>query len=167
MDSHPLTIRNFSARTVDGDEVDLGDYFGQVLLIVNTATECGLANQFRALQQIHARYHDAGFSVLAFPCNQFGNQEPGTNAEILKTCREQLQLTFPIFAKIDVNGSEAHPLFRWLVEETSGELKSKIKWNFTKFLVDRNGRVIARVDATTKPEQMVTYIERLIAASQY
>lgn len=142
-------------------------YYGQVLLVVNTATKCGLATQFKALQQIHERYEDSGFTVLGFPSNQFGEQEPGDDLEVLRTCREELNVTFPIFAKVNVNGDDAHPLFKWLVSETKGLLSSKIKWNFTKFLVDRNGRVVKRFSPTTKPEQIVSDIERLIAASQY
>ncbi len=165
--NHPITIRDFSAKTAQGDTIQLGKYFGDVLLIVNTATECGLATQFQALQQIHERYSSAGFSVLGFPYNQFGAQEPKDDEDVLKVCRDELNLTFPIFAKVNVKGKDAHPLFKWLVSETSGILGSQIKWNFAKFLVDRNGRVVKRYAPTTKPEEIVSDIERLIASSQY
>lgn len=167
MDSSSKTIRDFSALTPTGEEVRLGKYYGEVILIVNTATKCGLSTQFPALQQIYSRYKDSGFTILGFPCNQFGEQEPDDDLQILQTCRDELNLTFPIFAKVDVNGPNAHPLFQWLTQETKGILGSSIKWNFAKFLVDRNGRVVRRFAPSSKPEHLVPDIERLIAMSRY
>lgn len=167
MGVHPLTLRDFRARTSEGTLVNLGHYHGQVVLVVNTATKCGLAHQFTALQQLYERYADAGFAILAFPCNQFGEQEPGTDAEVLEVCRKRLNLTFPIMEKTDVNGAHAAALFQWLRQETGGILGDAIKWNFTKFLIDRSGRVVRRFAPTTPPELIVPDIERLLAGSRY
>lgn len=167
MSMQSLTLRDFKARLSDGAEVNLGQYHGRVVLIVNTATNCGLARQFTSLQQLYDRYREAGFTILAFPCNQFGDQEPGDNSEILETCRDKLHLTFPIMEKIEVNGTGAAPVFEWLRQETGGILGDAIKWNFTKFLVDRSGRVVRRFAPTTQPDLIVADIERLLAASSY
>ncbi|MDO5720049.1 MAG: glutathione peroxidase [Actinomycetaceae bacterium] len=167
MGSQELTLRDFQARTSEGELVNLGTYHGQVVLIVNTATRCGLAHQFATLQQLYERYADAGFALLAFPCNQFGEQEPNPDDEVLEICRKRLKLTFPIMEKIDVNGPHATALFQWLRQETGGILGDAIKWNFTKFLIDRSGQVVRRFAPTTPPELIVPDIERLLSGSRY
>lgn len=162
-----LTLRDFYATRIDGSQQALGAYYGQVVSIVNVASKCGLAPQFEALQQMYERYHDAGFMVLAFPCGQFLNQEYSHAEETVRKCREKWGLTFPIFAPVEVNGKGADPLFIWLRAQTGGILGDAVKWNFTKFLVDRSGRVRARYAPTTKPELLVPDIERELAASSY
>ncbi|MDO5729558.1 MAG: glutathione peroxidase [Actinomycetaceae bacterium] len=167
MSTPSLTLRDFTASLSDGTQVNLGQFHGRVVLIVNTATNCGLAQQFVRLQQLYDRYRDAGFTILAFPCNQFGEQEPGDNSEILEICRDKLNLTFPIMEKVDVNGEQSAPVFEWLRQETGGILGDAIKWNFTKFLVNRSGQVVRRFAPTTQPDLIVADIERLLAASSY
>lgn len=161
------TLRDFHAAFPDGFLQPLGAYYGQVVLIVNTASKCGLAPQFLALEQIYQRYREAGFVVLAFPCGQFLNQELDDATEVINHCRDKWGLTFPIFAPVEVNGDNAHPLFVWLRSQTGGILGDAVKWNFTKFLVDRSGRARARYAPTTKPELLVPDIERELAASAY
>lgn len=158
-------LADFSVRLPDGSEENLGRYADKVVLVVNTATKCGLAGQFRAMQQLYERYSDSGFVVLAFPCGQFGDQELNDDEDILHECRSRWHLTFPIFARVNVNGADAHPLFLWLRRQTGGILGDAIKWNFTKFLIDRRGMVQARYAPTTKPEFIVADIERELAAS--
>ena len=156
-------ITDFHVRAADGSDVDLADYAGKVLLIVNTASKCGFTPQYEGLEALHRRYGARGFAVLAFPCNQFGHQEPGDAAEIASFCTTTYDVTFPVLAKIDVNGDDADPLFRALKERAPGLLGSKaIKWNFTKFLVDREGRVVDRYAPTTKPEDIAATIEKLL-----
>jgi glutathione peroxidase len=156
-------IHQLSARGIDGREVSLADYAGRVLLIVNTASECGFTPQYEGLERLHRRYADRGLAVLGFPCDQFGHQEPGTEAEIQGFCQRNYGVSFPLFAKIEVNGDGAHPLYRYLKKEAKGVLGSEaIKWNFTKFLVDRGGRVVARYASVTKPADIATDIERLL-----
>ena len=156
-------IYHFTARSLDGEEVPLERYRGQVLLIVNTASQCGFTGQYEGLETLQRDYASRGFSVLGFPCNQFGAQEPGDAAEIASFCRTSYGVSFPMFAKVDVNGPLAHPLYRWLSKEAPGLLGSaRIKWNFTKFLVDREGQVIDRFAPTTKPEALRGAIERLL-----
>ena len=156
-------ITQFHVRAMDGSDVDLSSYAGKVLLIVNTASKCGFTPQYEGLEALHRRYADRGFEVLGFPCNQFGNQEPGDAAEIASFCSLNYDVTFPVFAKIEVNGDGADPLWRELKDEAPGLLGSKaIKWNFTKFLVDRSGKVIDRYAPTTKPEDIAKDIEKLL-----
>jgi glutathione peroxidase len=142
----------------------LSDYKGKVLLIVNTASECGFTKQYAELEALYQAYKDEGLVVLAFPCNQFGAQEPGSNAEISAFCQMNFGITFPVFSKIDVNGENAHPLFRFLKQQAPGILGSKrIKWNFTKFLVDQKGDVVGRFSPMTKPEKLTKRIQNLLS----
>ncbi len=159
------TIHTFSARAIDGRETALSEFRGQVLLIVNVASECGFTPQYAGLETLYREYREQGFSVLAFPCNQFGAQEPGDSAAIMEFCASRYDVTFPIFEKIDVNGPGAHPLYVWLKGQKAGILGSEsIKWNFSKFLVDRQGRVIERWGPTAKPQSLRKAIERALAA---
>ena len=147
----------------DGSQTDLSAYAGKVLLIVNTASKCGFTPQYEGLEALHRQYGARGFEVLGFPCNQFGAQEPGDAAEIANFCSLTYDVTFPMFAKIDVNGDKAAPLFRYLKAEAPGLLGSQgIKWNFTKFLVDRDGKVVDRYAPTTKPADIASAIEALL-----
>ncbi len=159
-------ITEMSVKAADGTPADLSAYAGQVLLIVNTASKCGFTPQYEGLEALHRKYKDRGFEVLGFPCNQFGAQEPGDAAEIANFCTLTYDVTFPVFAKIDVNGSNADPLFERLKKDAPGLMGStSIKWNFTKFLVDRDGRTVARYAPTTKPEDIEGDIEKLLQAS--
>jgi glutathione peroxidase len=155
-------IYDFTAISLAGEEVPLRQFEGQVLLIVNTASACGFTPQYRGLEALQKQLGPRGFSVLGFPCNQFGRQEPGDAAQIGQFCAKNYAVTFPMFAKIDVNGDGAHPLYRYLKSEKSGLLGASIKWNFTKFLVDRSGKVAARHPPTTTPESMKKQIEALL-----
>ena len=157
------TLQDFSARANDGTEVDLSTYAGQVVLVVNTASQCGFTPQYQGLQELHQQYAARGFTVLGFPCDQFGHQEPGDDAEIAGFCERNFGVTFPLFAKVEVNGDGAHHLYRWLRSEKGGLLGSRVKWNFTKFLVGRDGRVVGRYSPTTKPEKIASDIERALA----
>jgi glutathione peroxidase len=158
-------VYDFTAQSASGEEIRLADYRGKVLLIVNTASKCGFTPQYDGLEALQKSYGERGFSVLAFPCNQFGQQEPGSEEEIVEFCTMRFNTTFPIFAKIDVNGDAAHPLYQHLKAEAPGLLGSKaIKWNFTKFLVDAEGKVVERYGSNTKPEKIAADIERLLAA---
>ena len=154
------SLGDFSARAIDGTDTDLATYEGQVVVVVNTASHCGFTSQYAGLQGLHDKYADRGFAVLGFPCNQFGEQEPGDEAEIASFCDRSFGVTFPMFAKVDVNGDDAHPLFEWLREEKSGLLPGNgIKWNFTKFLIGRDGQVIKRFSPTTEPASLADKIE--------
>lgn len=156
----PDSLYDFSATAIDGQTVPLDRYRGQVLLIVNTASACGFTPQFGGLEQLHQTYGPRGLVVLGFPCNQFGSQDPGSNAEIAGFCQRNYGVSFPMMAKIEVNGTEAHPLYRWLTTEAPGLLGSKaIKWNFTKFLVGRDGRVIRRYAPQDAPQKLAGDIE--------
>ncbi|MGC2777914.1 MAG: glutathione peroxidase [Bradyrhizobium sp.] len=155
-------LYDFTATSLSGEEVPLKRYEGQVLLIVNTASACGFTPQYRGLEALHRALAPRGFAVLGFPCNQFGAQEPGTAEEIGAFCAGKYDVTFPLFAKIDVNGADAHPLYRFLKGEKTGLLGSAIKWNFTKFLVDRTGHVVSRHAPTTTPEALRKEIEALL-----
>ena len=156
------SLTEIPVKTATG-ETDLSAYAGQVLLIVNTASKCGFTPQYEGLEALHRDYADRGFEVLAFPCNQFGAQEPGDAAEIANFCTLTYDVTFPVFAKVDVNGGEADPLFDRLKSDAPGVLGSKaIKWNFTKFLIDRAGKVVDRYAPTTKPADIRTDIENLL-----
>jgi glutathione peroxidase len=157
------SIHDFSAHRLDDSEASLGDYRGQVLLIVNTASRCGFTPQYEGLERLYRDYRERGFVVLGFPCNQFGAQEPGSADEIAAFCTTTYGVSFPMFARIDVNGDAAHPLYRWLKEAKPGLLGTgAIKWNFTKFLVDRNGKVVERFAPTAKPDELRRPIEALL-----
>ncbi len=156
-------IADFTVRAADGSRVDMAGYAGRVLLIVNTASKCGFTPQYEGLEALHRRFEEQGLTVLGFPCNQFGAQEPGDAAEIADFCSLTYDVTFPVMAKIDVNGDDVDPLFQWLKGQAPGVLGTKaIKWNFTKFLIDRDGQVVDRYAPTTKPEDLVEAIERLL-----
>ena len=159
------SVYDFTANTLDGREVSLGDYRGKVLLIVNTASKCGFTPQYEGLEALYERYADKGLAVLGFPCNQFGAQEPGDAAEIANFCSLTYDVSFPMFAKIDVNGPAAHPLYQHLKKAKKGVLGSEgVKWNFTKFLIDKKGEVVARYAPTEKPEALDGVIQKLLAA---
>ncbi|MCR5440390.1 MAG: glutathione peroxidase [Selenomonas sp.] len=182
-----MGIYDFQVKTNKGEEKSLADYKGKVLLIVNTASKCGFTPQFQELQELYLKYKEQGLEILGFPCNQFAGQEPGTNSEVQEFCRLNYGVTFPIFAKGDVRGETAQPLFKYLVEQQGfkgfdeshpiaakliGALKENfpeilagdgIKWNFTKFLVDRDGQVVARFEPTTAPSALAKDIEKLLA----
>ncbi|WP_425229720.1 glutathione peroxidase [Sphingomonas sp.] len=156
-------ITDIEVKAADGGVVSLDTWRGKVLLIVNTASKCGFTPQYEGLEELHARYGGQGFEVLAFPCNQFGGQEPGDAAEIANFCSLTYDITFPIFAKIDVNGPKTDPLFQELKEQAPGVLGSRgIKWNFTKFLIDRDGKAVRRYAPTVKPEALTRDIEALL-----
>ena len=157
------SIYDFKCKNSSGNEISLSDYRGKTLLIVNTASKCGFTPQYDGLQSLQDQYDSEKFSVLAFPCNQFGGQEPGTDNEIQEFCSLNFKTTFPVFSKIDVNGENAHPLYKFLCSEKKGVLGSeKIKWNFTKFLVNSDGDPVARYSSTTTPEKISKDIENLI-----
>ena len=155
-------IYDFSLRLLNGQLLSLRQFDGTVLLIVNTASACGFAPQYEGLETLQRRYGERGFSVLAFPCNQFGHQEPGTPEDISQFCTERYHVSFPVFAKIDVNGASANPLFAHLKSQTSSWLGPSIKWNFTKFLVDRKGAVVTRFGPMTTPGSLTSHIEALL-----
>ncbi len=156
-------IYKFDCKNAQGEVVSLENYKNKILLIVNTASKCGFTPQYEGLNDLHLKFKDKDFSVLGFPCNQFGKQEPGTNEEIQEFCSVNFQIEFPVFEKIDVNGPTADPLYKYLCETKPGLLGSKnIKWNFTKFLVDQKGNVVSRFAPNTKPEDIEKEIEALI-----
>lgn len=158
------TVHDFQVEALNGAPVDLAQYRGKVLLIVNSASECGYTPQYKGLQELYGRFGGRGLMVLGFPCNQFGKQEPGGAPEIGAFCDEFYSVTFPLFAKIDVNGENAHPLFRFLKAEAPGILGSQaIKWNFTKFLVRKDGSVFKRYGSITEPKDLARDIEKLLA----
>lgn len=160
-----MNVFDFQANSLDGAPVDLARWRGHVLLIVNTASECGFTPQYGGLEQLYQQFKDRGLMVLGFPCNQFGKQEPGTAAEIGAFCEKNYGVTFPMFSKVDVNGDDAHPLYKHLKQEAPGVLGTQaIKWNFTKFLVDKNGKVVERYAPQTKPDEIASDIERLLGA---
>ena len=160
------TVYDFSAKTIDGKPRKLADYKGKVLLVVNTASKCGFTPQYKGLEELYKKYKDKGFAVLGFPSNQFGQQEPGPESEIAEFCEMNYGVTFPMFAKIDVNGDDAHPLFKYLTTTKKGLLGSEgIKWNFTKFLVGKDGNVVERYAPTTKPEDLEKDVERALAVA--
>jgi len=157
------TVHDFTARDIGGTDRPLADFRGQVLLVVNVASRCGFTPQYAGLQALQRKYRDRGFTVLAFPCNQFGRQEPGDEAEIQAFCRTTYDVDFPLFAKTDVNGEHAHPLYRFLKAARPGVLGTEaIKWNFTKFLVDRSGHVVKRYAPTDAPAALESDIESLL-----
>jgi len=157
-----MTIYDFKVRSAKGEEVSMADYKGKVLLIVNTATGCGFTPQYEGLQKLYDKYKDKGLEILDFPCNQFGHQAPGTEEEIQEFCTLKYKTTFPLFAKVEVNGKNEEPLFRYLKSQEGGFLGDDIKWNFTKFLVSRNGTVIGRYAPITKPESIEGDIQKLL-----
>lgn len=156
------TFYQFKAKTLQGKEISMEQYKGKVVVVVNTASKCGLTPQYEGLEALNQKYKDKGLVILGFPCNQFGNQEPGGAKEISEGCLINYGVSFQMFDKIDVNGDAAHPLFKYLKKELPGFLISKVKWNFTKFVVDRNGKPVKRFSPTTKPEQMEAYIQSLL-----
>ena len=157
------TVHDFTVRTIEGTEQSLGDHRGKVLLIVNVASRCGLTPQYTALEALQRKHAARGFSVLGFPCNQFGGQEPGTEAQILEFCTLNYEVSFPMYGKVEVNGEGTHPLYAHLKSEAPGLLGSEsLKWNFTKFLVDREGRVVRRYAPTDSPESIEKDIEALL-----
>jgi len=161
--SDPRTIADFTATLPNGDVVSLADKAGKVLLIVNTASKCGFTPQYDGLESLWQEFGPRGFEVVAFPCNQFGGQEPGTADEIDSFCKVNFGVTFPLMAKIDVNGPDATPLYEWMKAQAPGVLGTKgVKWNFTKFLIDRAGKVVARFAPTDKPEKLKADIEALL-----
>jgi glutathione peroxidase len=156
------SIYDFTAKSLSGKDVSLGDYRGQVLLIVNTASKCGFTPQYEGLEKLYEELHPKGLTVLGFPCNQFGKQEPGSESEIGEFCQVNYGVSFQMFAKIGVNGPDEHPLYTYLKHERSGLFGNRIKWNFTKFLVGRDGKVVARYAPTTKPKDLEKPIAKLL-----
>ena len=157
------TLYDFSVKDNADNEISLRDFSGKVLLIVNTASKCGFTPQYKGLEELQNKYGEEKFSIIAFPCNQFGGQEPGSNEEIQEFCYLNFQTSFPIMSKIDVNGADADPVYDFLKSEKKGLLGSKgIKWNFTKFLVDQKGKVIKRYSPNTEPKDISTDIEKLL-----
>lgn len=158
-----MTVHDYSAKTIDGEDRKLSDYRGQVMVIVNTASKCGFTPQYQGLEKMFREFRGRGLVVLGFPCDQFGHQEPGDENEIKQFCSLNYDVTFPMFSKIDVNGDHAHPLYEHLKNEAPGLLGSRgIKWNFTKFLVDKSGKVVKRYGSMDKPESMASDIEKLL-----
>ena len=157
-----MTIYDFTVKNNKGEDVSLSEYKGKVLLIVNVASKCGYTKQYSGLQVLYEKYKDQGLVVLGFPCNQFANQEPGTDAEILSFCQVNFGVTFPLFKKIKVNGKDADPLYVYLKEQAKGVLGNAIKWNFTKFLIDRDGNVLDRYESKTTPEELDSIIAELL-----
>ncbi|MBQ6467455.1 MAG: glutathione peroxidase [Clostridia bacterium] len=157
-----MSIYDFTVKDMQGNDVSLSQYEGKVLLIVNTATGCGFTPQYDGLQDLYEKYQDKGFEILDFPCNQFANQAPGSDEEIASFCTGRFGITFPQFSKIDVNGENEAPLYTWLKAQKGGVLGSRIKWNFTKFLVDRNGNVIERFAPTVTPEKLDGEVAKLL-----
>lgn len=158
-----MSVYDYSAKLNDGNTKNLADYSGRVLLIVNTASECGFTPQYKGLQELYAKYHDKGLEVLGFPCDQFGHQEPGSDEQIKSFCALNYGVTFPLFSKIEVNGDNADPLYKFLKKEKGGILGDAIKWNFTKFLVDKQGNVVERFAPQTTPEKISSDVERELA----
>ncbi|HEY9595428.1 MAG TPA: glutathione peroxidase [Spirochaetia bacterium] len=157
------TIFDLSARENSGKEKNLADYAGKVLLVVNTASKCGFTPQYKGLEDLYEKYADRGLVVLGFPCDQFAHQEPGSNEEIASFCQKNFGVTFPLMEKIDVNGPSTHPVFQFLKGRAPGVLGRKVKWNFTKFLVHRDGRMVKRFSPNTPPEALVRDVETAIA----
>ncbi|UUZ61065.1 glutathione peroxidase [Nocardioides sp. B-3] len=156
------TIHDFSAPAIDGTDTDLAAYKGQVVLVVNTASKCGFTPQYKGLQELQDKYGDDGFTVPGFPCDQFGHREPAAEDEIAAFCERNFGVDFPLFAKVDVNGKGAHPLYKWLRKQKGGLLGGRINWNFTKFLIGRDGEVISRHSPTTEPAKLADEIEKAL-----
>lgn len=157
-----MNFYDFTMEDIQGNAVDFSDYQGKVVLVVNTASECGFTPQFAGLERLYQTYREQGLVILGFPCNQFGKQDPGTASEIEEFCQVNYGVTFPMFAKIEVNGENEAPLYSWLKEEKGGMLGDAIKWNFTKFLIDRDGEVVKRFAPQTAPEKLSEDIEALL-----
>ena len=153
---------NMKAISLQGKEIAMDTYRGKVILVVNTASKCGLTPQYEGLEKLYREYKDKGLVILGFPCNQFAHQEPGTEKEISEGCLINYGVTFPMFSKIEVNGKNAHPIFKYLKRELNGFPENRIKWNFTKFLLDRNGKPVKRFSPLTKPEKIKKQIDKLI-----
>jgi len=157
------SVYDFEAKAIDGKTISLGDFKGKALLIVNVASKCGFTPQYEGLEELQKKYGEQGFAVLGFPCNQFGSQEPGAEAEIQSFCTMNFGVSFPMFSKVDVNGDETHPLYEYLKESLPGVLGTKaVKWNFTKFLVDKNGKPIKRYAPQDKPSDIAADIEKVL-----
>ena len=156
------TFYSFSAISLQGKEVEMQSFKGKTILIVNTASKCGLTPQYNDLEELYNQYKDQNFVILGFPCNQFGNQEPGDEKSISEGCLINYGVTFPMFSKIDVNGKNTHPIFQYLKNELTGFLGKRIKWNFTKFLIDKNGKPIKRFSPTTNPKKIGKYLEKIL-----
>ncbi len=157
-----MSVYQFQVIDAQGNEKSLGDYQGKVLLVVNTASKCGFTPQYADLQQLYGALHERGLEILAFPCDQFGHQEPGTNEEIQQFCQVNYGVTFPVFAKIEVNGAGADPLYRFLTGQKAGPQGSDIQWNFTKFLIDQKGNIVDRFEPKVEPGTLTPEIERLL-----
>ena len=160
-----MTLNNFyslSAKSIQNQEIKMEDFAGKTILVVNTASKCGLTPQYAGLENLYQKYKDKGLVILGFPCNQFGNQEPGDEASIANTCLKNYGVSFPMFAKVDVNGSGTHPIFTHLKSKKGGFLGSSIKWNFTKFMINKEGEVVERFSPTTKPEEIEKYLLRIL-----
>ena len=158
------TFYDLSANTIRGEQISMNDYAGKVVLVVNTASKCGFTPQYQGLQDLYAKYKDQGLVILGFPCNQFGNQEPGGNQEIAEACQINYGVDFQMFEKVDVNGTETHEVFRYLKKALPGLLGQKVKWNFTKFMIGRNGKPIKRYAPTKRPESIEDDILRALKA---
>lgn len=157
-----MSFYEYSAKNIDGKEINMSDYKGNVILVVNTASKCGFTPQLKDLEELYKEYKDSGVEILGFPCNQFLNQEPGENKEVKNFCQINYGVTFNMFEKIDVNGSNTHPIYKYLKEQEKGLLTKDIKWNFTKFLIDKEGNFIKRYSPTTSPLKIKTDIEKLL-----
>lgn len=157
------TFYQLTATSIQGEEIKMDTYKGKAILVVNTASECGLTPQFEGLESLYKKYKDEGLIILGFPCNQFGNQEPGDEKAIEQGCVINFGVTFPMFAKVDVNGSTAHPIFKYLKKELGGLFGGKIKWNFTKFLLDKNGKPVERFAPVTPPEKIDRYVKKILS----
>ncbi|WP_002148416.1 glutathione peroxidase [Bacillus cereus] len=158
-----MTVYDFSAKTITGEEKSLKDYEGKALLIVNVASKCGFTPQYKGLQEVYDKYKEQGLEIIGFPCNQFGGQEPGTEADITSFCELNYGVNFPMFAKIDVKGDKAHPLYAYMTEQAPGLLGMKaVKWNFTKFLIGKDGKVVGRFAPQTKPVDLEVEIEKVL-----
>ncbi len=158
-----MSVYDINAKTIDGQDKKLADYKGKVMLVVNTASKCGFTPQYKGLEELYRQYKDKGLVVLGFPCDQFGHQEPGDENEIKNFCSLNYDVSFPMFAKVEVNGPNAHPVYKYLKGEKPGLLGSEgIKWNFTKFLVDKSGKVVKRYAPTDKPESLAKDVEKLL-----
>jgi len=158
-----MNLYDISATRISGDSLELSEYRNKLVIVVNTASKCGFTSQYEGLEQLYQKYKEDGLVILGFPCNQFGKQEPGTEAEIQSFCSINFGVTFPLFAKVDVNGKNTHPLFDFLKKETKGGILGKrIKWNFTKFIVDRSGKPVGRFGPTTTPSQLEKEIQKYL-----
>ncbi|MGV8993891.1 MAG: glutathione peroxidase [Flavobacterium sp.] len=157
-----MDFYNLEAKKINGEMVSMSEYKGKTVIVVNTASKCGFTPQFKGLEKLYEKYKDQGLVILGFPCNQFGKQEPGVGEEIEEFCQVNYGVSFPIFDKIDVNGSSTHPIFKYLKSNLGGFLGSSIKWNFTKFVIDKNGKPIKRFSPITKPEDMESFIKFLM-----